>query len=62
VGERPEITLEMVCEVLYDLSGRGGMDEALDACFQFMDPADVAVLDAAIELGRLRVLSGEDSP
>lgn len=43
---------DALCALLYDLSGCGGMDGAIEFCRARMDEASVLLMDAAIERGR----------
>ena len=52
LARKNEKRAEALCALLYDLSGRIGMDEALEACREHMDEASVLLLDAAISRGR----------
>jgi len=45
------MTVEDLCALLYDLSIRGGMDEAFDNCRLHMAAEDVERLDRAIAYG-----------
>ena len=45
------LTVENLCLLLHDISGRRGADEALDSCREFMAPEYAALLDKALALG-----------
>lgn len=49
---RMELTVENLCKLLADLYDRGGVDDAIDMCLQYMEPGMVALLDEALCKGQ----------
>ena len=52
LARKNEARVDALCVLLYDLSGRSEIDEALDACREHMGEASVVLMDAAISRGR----------
>jgi len=55
-----ELTVDNLCILLADLYGRSGVDDAIDACREFMLPLHVERLDAALERGHALLADGPD--